>query len=185
MIMIALSGTVGITYGKQWEEMKIPAASVGINVMAQADSFITSTGGLGNYEMTLNVYARDVALTAKTATFMDAFIEEMGETPTYNAGTYDAMYILKEAIERADSVDQDDIVVELEKTDYIGTGGRFVFSSKHDVTWGPGYVTGVGVQWQDGQLKGVWPPSDGSWQGVQYGGIVAYKLPPWVVDYWT
>jgi branched-chain amino acid transport system substrate-binding protein len=189
MIMTALSGPVGITYGKQWEELKIPAASVGINVMAQADSFITSAGGFGNYEMTLNVYARDVNLTEKTAAFMDAFIEEMGETPTYNAGTYDAMYILKEAIGRAGSVEQDDIVVELEKTDYVGTGGHFVFDSKHDVKWGAGYVTALGVQWQDGELKGVWPPANGSWPtggpSVTYEGIVDYKLPPWVIDFWT
>ena len=116
---------------------------------------------------------------------MEAFIEEMGETPTYNAGTYDALYILKGAIERAGSLDQDEIVAELEETDYVGTGGRFVFNDEHDVTWGPGYVTGVGVQWQDGELKGVWPPADGSWNGIQYEGIVDYQLPPWVVEYWT
>ena len=52
MIMTALSGTVGTAYGKAWEELKIPAASVGINVMAQADNFIGSTGGFGNYETT-------------------------------------------------------------------------------------------------------------------------------------
>lgn len=185
MIMTALSGTVGIAYGKQWEELEIPAASVGINVMAQADSFIASTGGLGNYEMTLNVYARGVELTDKTAAFMDAFIDEMGEAPTYNAGTYDALYILKEAIERAESLDENRIVAELEETDYTGTAGRFVFDATHDVTWAPGYVTALGVQWQGGELKGVWPPADGSWYGVTYGGIVDYQLPPWVVDYWT
>jgi branched-chain amino acid transport system substrate-binding protein len=185
MIMTALSGTVGIAYGRTWEELEIPAASVGINVMAQADSFITNTGGFGNYEMTLNVYARDVELTVKTKPFMDAFIAEMGETPTYNAGTYDAVYILKEAIERAGSLDQDEIVTELEATDYIATSGRVVFDAKHDVTWAPGYVTALGVQWQDGELNGVWPPADGSWQGVKYEGIVDYEMPPWVVEYWT
>lgn len=185
MIMTALSGTVGIAYGRTWEELEIPAASVGINVMAQADSFITNTGGFGNYEMTLNVYARDVEFNDKTKPFMDAFIAEMGETPTYNAGTYDAVYVLKEAIERAGSLDQDEIVTEMEKTDYIATSGRLVFDSKHDVTWAPGYVTALGVQWQDGELNGVWPPADGSWQGVKYEGIVDYQLPPWVVEYWT
>ena len=185
MIMTALSGTVGIPYGRTWEELEIPAASVGINVMAQADNFITNTGGFGNYEMTLNVYARNVEFTPKTKPFMDAFIAEMGETPTYNAGTYDAVYVLKEAIERAGSINQDDIVVEMEKTDYIATSGRLVFDSKHDVTWGPGYITGVGVQWQNGQLKGVWPPADGSWLGVKYEGIVDYQMPPWVVEHWT
>ncbi len=185
MIMTALSGTVGIAYGRSWEELEIPAASVGINVMAQADDFITNAGGFGNYETTLNTYARGVEFTEKTAPFMDAFIEETGETPTYNAGTYDAVYILKEAIERAGSLDQDEIVVELEKTDYDGTAGHFVFDASHDVKWGPGYVTAVGVQWQDGELVGIWPPADGSWNAVVYEGIVDYQLPTWVVEYWT
>ena len=185
MIMTALSGPVGIPYARAWEELQIPAASVGINVMAQADDFFVNTGGFGNYEMTLNTFARDVELTEKTSPFIEAFIEETGEMPTYNAGTYDALYILKEAIERADSVDMDDIVVELENTDYNGVAGRFVFDDNHDVTWGPGYVTALGVQWQDGELKGVWPPADGSWNGVAYEGIVDYQLPPWVVEFWT
>ena len=109
----------------------------------------------------------------------------MGETPTYNAGTYDALYILKGAIERAGSLDQGEIVVELEKTDYDATAGHFAFLASHDVKWGPGNVTAVGVQWQNGELKGVWPPADGSWLGVKYEGIVDYQLPPWVVQYWT
>ena len=185
MIMTALSGPVGIPYARAWEELQIPAASVGINVMAQADDFFVNTGGFGNYEMTLNTLARDVALTEKTLPFIEAFIAETGEMPTYNAGTYDALYVLKEAIERADSVDMDDIVVELENTDYNSVAGRIVFDDNHDVTWGPGYVTALGVQWQDGELKGVWPPADGSWNGVAYEGIVDYQMPPWVVEFWT
>ena len=185
MIMTALSGPVGIPYARAWEELQIPAASVGINVMAQADDFFVNTGGFGNYEMTLNTLARDVALTEKTLPFIEAFIAETGEMPTYNAGTYDALYVLKEAIERADSVDMDDIVVELENTDYNSVAGRIVFDDNHDVTWAPGYVTALGVQWQDGELKGVWPPADGSWNGVAYEGIVDYQLPPWVVEFWT
>ena len=185
MIMTALSGPVGIPYARAWEELQIPAASVGINVMAQSDDFFVNTGGFGNYEMTLNSLARDVELTENTLPFIEAFIAETGEMPTYNAGTYDALYILKEAIERADSVDMDDIVVELENTDYNSVAGRVVFDDNHDVTWGPGYVTALGVQWQDGELKGVWPPADGSWNGVAYEGIVDYQLPPWVVEFWT
>jgi branched-chain amino acid transport system substrate-binding protein len=185
MIMTALSGPVGIPYARAWEELEIPAASVGINVMAQADDFFVNTGGFGNYEMTLNTLARDVELTEKTLPFIEAFVEETGEMPTYNAGTYDALYVLKEAIERADSVDMDDIVVELENTDYNSVAGRIVFDDNHDLTWGPGYVTALGVQWQDGELKGVWPPADGSWNGVAYEGIVDYQMPPWVIEFWT
>ena len=75
--------------------------------------------------------------------------------------------------------------MELEGTDRVVTSGRLVFNEMHDVTWGPGYVTALGVQWQNGQLKGVWPPADGSWYGVQYPGIVDYQLPPWVVEFWN
>jgi branched-chain amino acid transport system substrate-binding protein len=185
MIMTALSGTVGIPYARAWEELKIPAASVGINVMAQSDGFFENTSGFGNYETTLNTYARGVEFTDKTKPFMDAFIAQMGETPTYNAGTYDALYILKGAIEAAGSLNRDAIVTELEKTDYDGTAGHFAFDASHDVIWGPGNVTAVGVQWQNGELKGIWPPADGSWYGVKYTGIVDYQLPPWVIEYWT
>ena len=27
----------------------------------------------------------------------------------------------------------------------------------HDMVYGPGYVTGIGSQWQDGHKVGVWP----------------------------
>lgn len=185
MIMTALSGPVGIPYARAWEELQVPAASVGINVMAQADDFFDNTGGFGNYETTLNVYARDVAITDETLPFIEAFVAEKGEMPTYNAGTYDAVYLLKEAIEAVDSLDADELVAELEETDRIGTAGRLVFDEKHDVTWGPGYVTALGVQWQDGELQGIWPPADGSWYGVTYEGIVDYELPSWVVDFWS
>jgi branched-chain amino acid transport system substrate-binding protein len=185
MIMTALSGPVGIPYARAWEELEIPAASVGINVMAQADDFFTNTGGFGDYETTLNIYARNVSITDQTLPFIQAFIAEQGETPTYNAGTYDAVYVLKEALEAAGSLDADDLVVELEGTDRVGTSGRLVFNEMHDVKWAPGYVTALGVQWQDGQLEGVWPPADGSWYEVQYPGIVDYQLPPWVVEFWS
>lgn len=185
MIMTALSGPVGIPYARAWEELQVPAASVGINVMAQADDFFENTGGLGNYETTLNIYARDVAITDETLPFIEAFIEEQGEAPTYNAGTYDAVYLLKDTIEAVGSLDADELVVELENTDYVGTAGRLVFDDKHDVTWGPGFITALGVQWQDGELKGVWPPADGSWNDVVYDGVVNYELPSWVVDFWS
>ena len=185
MIMTALSGPVGIPYARAWEELEVPAASVGINVMAQADDFFTNTGGFGDYETTLNIYARNVSITDQTLPFIQAFIAEQGEIPTYNAGTYDAVYLLKEALEAAGSLDADDLVVELEGTDRVTTAGRLVFDEQHDVTWGSGYVTALGVQWQDGQLKGVWPPADGSWYEVQYSGIVDYQLPPWVVEFWS
>lgn len=188
IILTYLSGPVGIPYAKQWGELKIPAASVGINVEAQKMGFWDATEGKGNYELTMNMYAR-VKQTDKSIPFYDNFVKKVGEFPTYNAATYDAIYILKEAIERAGTQKVDAVVDELEKTDYLGANGRIVFYGKdsdipHDVIWGPGYITALGTQWQDGELKCVWPPIGGAWEGITYEGASKYKLPSWVIEYW-
>lgn len=184
IIYTVVSGPLGVAYTSQWGQSQIPAASVGINVEAQKGDFLEVTGGYGAYETTLNTYAR-VEITDETIDFFDTFVARFGEIPIYTAGTYDALYILKDAIERADSLDSDAVVTALEATDLSGPAGRMVFmgtdkTTPHDVTWGPGYVTGIGVQWQDGELVCVWPyPIQAL--GVVYEGTVPYELPPWVV----
>jgi len=186
-ILTIISGPIGIPYAKGLGELEIPAASVGINVEAQKDGFWDATGGYGNYETTLNTYAKGVAMTEYTVPFFDAFVEKFGETPPYNAGTYDAIYVLKEAIERAGTLDADAVVIELEKTDRIGAGGRIVFTGRdaenpHDLTYGPGYVTGLATQWQDGEMKAIWPMLGvGDWEGITYEGIVMWKIPDRVI----
>jgi branched-chain amino acid transport system substrate-binding protein len=55
----------------------------------------------------------------------------------------------------------------------------------HDLKWGPGYLTSLGVQWQDGKLKAVWPLKWKAAEGVPeitYKGVVSYKIPPWVIE---
>ena len=193
IIMTVLSGPVGVPYATQWGELEIPAASVGINVEAQKLGFWEATGGKGNWETSVNFYA-PVEITPKSIPFFNRFVERFGEFPIYTAGTYEAIYILKEAIERAGTLDADAVVTELKKTDYLGPGGRIVFMGRdtatpHDVTWGPGYVTAVVSQWQDGELATVWPDGraalgDERWVGLRYEGSVDYVLPPWMVEYW-
>jgi branched-chain amino acid transport system substrate-binding protein len=184
IIYTVVSGPLGVAYTSQWGELQIPAASVGINVEAQKGNFLEVTGGFGAYETTLNTYA-PVASSPTTITFYDAFVDKFDTIPVYTAGTYDAILILKDAIERAGSLDADDVIAALEATDMVGPAGRAVFSATdtaqpHDITWGPGFVTGVGVQWQDGELKCVWPDAGGTLDPLVYEGTVPYQLPPWV-----
>ena len=179
IILTVISGPLGIPYAKGLGELEIPVASVGINVEAQADGFWDATGGYGNYETTLNTYAKGVAITEYTIPFFDTFFEKCGQTPTYSAGTYDAIHVLMEAIERAGTLDSDAVVIELEKTDRVGTPGRLVFTANdtpnpHDVTYGPGYVTGLATQWQDGEMKAVWP---WGWNDITYEGTVQWQIP--------
>ncbi len=180
IVFTTFSSSVGLTFAKQWGELKVPAAAVGINVEAQKSGFWAATGGKGEYTLTVNTYGR-VKITDKTIPFYDKYIKEFKEAPNYTAGTYDALYLLKDAIERAGTIKSDKVVAEMEKTDALGAAGREVFDKSHDITWGPKFVTAVGTQWQDGKIECVWPFN---WEGVTYEGSKPYKLPPWVAEHW-
>jgi branched-chain amino acid transport system substrate-binding protein len=186
------SASVGITFPRQAGELKIPAAQVGINVEAQKDGFWEATQGMGNYGMTLNTYAPGVEQNELTAPFMNRYIERFGETPTYTADTYGAIiYSLAPTIEEAETLNSDKIVAILENREFAVPAGRLAFMKDaegrhlHDVKWGPGYITALGVQWQDGEMKGVWP---NRWKAspdapeITYKGIVPYKIAPWVIE---
>jgi branched-chain amino acid transport system substrate-binding protein len=179
IIFTIFSASVGITFARQAGELEIPAAFVGINVESQKDGFWDATQGKGNYAVTLNTFVRGVAYDDLTIPFINKYIEKFGEVPTYTAETYDALYIFKDVIEKAGTLDSDKLVPVIEKTQHVGTGAaKQAFDKTHDVIFGPGYATGLTIQWQDGQMKAWWP---NGWEGVTYKGMVPYKVPPWMI----
>ena len=190
IVFTIFSASVGITFARQAGELKIPAVQVGINVEAQKDGFWQATQGMGNYVMTMNTYARGVEYNELTAPFVDTYVKKFGETPTYNADTYTAIkHTIVPALEKTGTLDADKLVAFLEnEVTKVPSGTAAYFKDAegrplHDLRWGPGYLTSLGVQWQDGELKGVWP---NQWKAtpeapeVTYKGIVPYKIPPWV-----
>jgi branched-chain amino acid transport system substrate-binding protein len=192
LIFTTFSSSVGIPFARQAGELKIPAAQVGINVEAQKDGLWEATQGMGNYVMTMNTYARGVETNDLTAPFVNRYIERFGETPTYTADTYQVIiYNLAPVIEEAETLDADKLVAIIENREYVGPGGKVKYMKDaegrhlHDLTWGPGYLTSLGVQWQDGALKGVWP---NRWKAskdapeITYKGIVPYKVAPWIIQ---
>jgi hypothetical protein len=74
----------------------------------------------------------DIDRTTKTAAFRTAFEEDnSGETPSYTAAyAYDAVYILKEAIERADSFAVADIQATLNQTNHVGAVAKYKFTNE-------------------------------------------------------
>ena len=190
-IFTIFSSSVGITFARQAGELKIPAVQVGINVEAQKDGFWQATQGNGNYVMTMNTYCRGVEYNELTRPFVEEYMRRFGETPTYTADTYAAIkYGLAPTIEMAGTLDADKLVKVLEKRVYKVPSGKVKYMvdekgrQTHDLTWGPGYLTSLGVQWQDGTQRGVWPykwkPAEGVPE-ITYKGIVPYKIPPWVI----
>ena len=190
MIFTIFSASVGITFARQAGELKVPAVQVGINVEAQKDGFWEATKGMGNYVMTLNTYARGVEYNALTKPYMDKYIKRFNETPTYTADTYSQILdALVPSIEAVGSLDADKIVAHLENREYTVPSGKIKYEKDaqgrptHDLTWGAGYLTSLGVQWQDGNLVGVWPNKWVAAPGapeITYKGMVPYKIPPWM-----
>src|SRR5215813_11906635 len=157
MVFTALSGPVGIVVGRQMSERQMHAVAFGINVEAQKDGFWEATAGKGNYVATLDTYA-EVEMTPKMIPFVRAFKERFHKSPTYNAATYDAIDLLKNAIEKAGTADADKLVPILEQMQTVGTAGNLEFTKTHDPVWGIGKSTGIAVQWQNGKKVPFWPP---------------------------
>lgn len=154
---------VGVQPTVQWANQKVPVALAGINAQAGSSAFWKATNGATEGVITTNVAAPGVATTPKTIPFTEEYQKAYGITPAYSAyTTYDAIYVLAAAIERAKSTKADALVSALEQTDYVGTQGRLEFLGQsspftHALRYGPGYVTGVAIQWQDGVQKCIWP----------------------------
>lgn len=165
---------------KQWKSMKVPALMVGfISPMAGQGAWKTfdgKIGGLLNAVFELgNIGSMKYPLATK---FHNAYKKRYGkyiEAGHGPAPSYESVYILKEAIERANSLDSNAIVAALEKTDRKGVMGRITFSSYHQTIYGVDpaeTAAGCFFQWSEkGQRIIVYPPA------LAEGEIT---LPPWM-----
>ena len=168
IVFTMLSGPVGIVVGRQMGERNMKAVAWGINVEAQKDEFWQAAAGKAQYVSTLDTYA-EVEMTPKTIPFVRAFKQRYQKSPTYNAATYDAIMLLKTAIEQAGTTNADKLVPVLEKLEHVGTGSTASWDKRHDLIWAVGKTAGIAVQWQDGKKVPFWPP--------QVKGMQPFKMP--------
>jgi branched-chain amino acid transport system substrate-binding protein len=192
IIFTIFSSLVGIPFARQAGELKIPAVQTGINVEASKDGFWEATQGHGAYVMTSATFCRGVENNENTKAFVEGYYKRYGETPTYTAATYGVIrYGLVPSIEKVGTLDPDAIVAFLENYEHKNADSTIKYMTDmqgrptHDITWGPGYATGIAIQWQDGRQRGVWP---NKWKltpdapAITYKGIVPYTIPPWMIE---
>jgi len=165
---------------KQWYDMKVPALPFGSTLAAaEQPGFWKATEGKGEYTLCNVVNAGNAPSNASdwTMKFFNAYTKRWNVEPEGlgTSSSYMAVYVLKDAIERAKSLDSDKIVAELEKTDLMGVYGRLRFDPKsHQVIPAADPKEGaVGsiLQWQGGKRVVVYPKS------IAMGEI---QLPPWM-----
>ncbi len=162
-VMITGISHVGTQPTVQWKEQQVPIPMFGISSQATNSTFWKDTNGAANGVLYNAVSGPGVAVTPKTLPFVDAFQKKYGNNPSYCGYTaYDEVYMIADAARRAGSTDSDKLVAAMEKTDYVGTIGRIAFLPKgdphvHGLRTGPGYITGLMLQWQDGTQRNMWP----------------------------
>jgi branched-chain amino acid transport system substrate-binding protein len=168
IVFTILSGPVGISVGRQMGERNMKAVAWGINVEGQKEEFWQAAAGKAQFVSTLDTYS-EVEYTPKTIPFVRAYKARFNKAPTYTAATYDAIMILKDAIEKEGTTNADKIVAHIEKSEHVGTGAVATFDKRHDLVWAVGKTSGIAVQWQDGKKVPFWPP--------QVKGMQPFKMP--------
>ncbi|MGA7803569.1 ABC transporter substrate-binding protein [Bradyrhizobium sp.] len=154
---------VGVQPTVQWKNQEVPIPMFGIASQATNSTFGKDTNDAANGVLYQGVSGPGVAVTPKSIPFAEGFKTKFGNYPSYAGYTaYDEVYYIADAVKRGGSTDADKLVDALEKTDWVGTIGRVQFYGKddpftHSIKYGKGLVTGLMLQWQDGQQVAVWP----------------------------
>jgi len=153
---------------KQWKSMRVPALVAGfISPLAGPaawESFDQKIDGAINCIFEIgNIPCKKVP---KSVEFFEKYKQRYGkpiEAGHSPAPAYEMIYILKEAIERAGTLNSDKVVAALEKTDRMGAMGRIRFNDGHQVVYGQDpneTALGCMVQWRKpGKRVIVYPKS--------------------------
>jgi branched-chain amino acid transport system substrate-binding protein len=152
---------------KQARSMRVPALVSGfISPAATGTAWATFKGDI---EGLVNFLFEPGAIplpTPRSRAFTEGYGKMYGEDlknklSGHGPGpSYDSVYVLAKAIERAGSLDADAVVVQLEKTDMEGAVGRVVFNKTHSVPYSDDPKTGgasLAFQWRKGKRVVVFP----------------------------
>jgi len=163
---------------KQWADMEVPALPLGFIGAAEDPGFWNATKGKGAYTVVTLSETGNVPsdLMPQTMKFYNAFKKRWKVAPrsTGCVSAYEALYVLKDAVERAGTLKNDALIASLEQTNLPAVRGTIRFDKNHQIIYGydpKTSVLGCWVQWQDGERACIFPDAAAT-------GTV--KMPPWL-----
>lgn len=160
-ILDACSRVDATTYLKRWAAIDGPPIGA-IPTGAGTERYYQLIGDEGLLVSSVaTLPSPENPLTEKSADWWERYYEAYGDTAYTSGYSYDATYILAEALERADSTDAHSLIAALEDTDYTGVNARWVFGPDHHGLYGPEYRVIPIMQYQEPGPRGfrvVWPP---------------------------
>jgi branched-chain amino acid transport system substrate-binding protein len=152
---------------KQWRSMKIPALMAGfISPLMGSKAWETFGEEIeGSLNIIEEVGPIPVQAYPPATKFYEAYAKRWKEGPQSGHGvgaSYDAVYMLAAAIEKAGTLDPDKVSAAIAATDMVGVVGRLRFDKGHQLIYGGDPKTGgLGVffQWKKGKRVIVYPES--------------------------
>jgi branched-chain amino acid transport system substrate-binding protein len=163
---------------KQWSDMEVPALPLGFIGAAEDPGFWKVTDGKGAYTVVTLSETGNVPnnIMPQTMKFYNNF-EKRWNVPPRSTGcvsAYEALYVLKDAVERAGTLKNEPLIAALEKTNLPAIRGTIRFDQNHQIIYGydpKTSVLGCWVQWQDGERVQIFP------EGAATGTV---QMPPWL-----
>ncbi|MFO7737701.1 MAG: ABC transporter substrate-binding protein [Desulfatiglandaceae bacterium] len=163
---------------KQWADMEVPALPIGFIGAAEDPGFWEATNGKCAYTVVTLSETGNVPSNATPLTmpFYNNFKKRWGVEPrsTGCVSAYEALYVLKDAIERAGTLEDDALISALQKTRLPAVRGTIRFDENHQIVYGydpKDSVLGCWVQWQDGKRVQIFP---------EVAATGKLQMPPWL-----
>lgn len=176
------ASVTGGTAVNQWSRQQPDFGLGGVLVAASNPEFYENNEG-AEYTVTANVGGTPAYRpTEVTTEFIETYKSEFGKLPPDYTGytSYDSVKTWVEAVRRAGTLNEDEVVATIEELSFTGTMGTIEFYPRshkwaHDVKYGSKNVVPPVVQWQESDGKGkqalLWPETEATGK---------YKAPPWV-----
>jgi branched-chain amino acid transport system substrate-binding protein len=173
---VAQGGTIML---KQWTAMRVPSLMTGFVVGACSPRGWDFMGKNINYIIQTEApigCGIPLKKLPKTRAFVEKFNKAYGKGygQWLTSASYESVYVLAGAIERAGTLDPDKLIKEIEKTDYMGVIGKVKFDKNHQVIYGDDpnkTAVCLAYQWLNGKMIPIYPPA------IAEGKVV---LPPWM-----
>lgn len=144
---------------RQAKELSIqPKMIIGAGAGFVLPEFVAQAGDAHKFVASASIWQPDMKYPG-VQDFVKKWTEKYGSAPTYHAASgYSAVYVVKDALERAKSFAPTDIAAALKETDLDIVYGHIKFENFNGYT-NQNKPMGVMAQWIDKKLPTVWPPN--------------------------
>ena len=153
-ILDASSRVSSASYLKRWADLKGPligAVPTGAGTKLYFDEIGPAGTGVASVG---TIPSASNPLTERAATWNRAYTQKFGEPEYSSAYSYDAVFVLRDALQRATSADAAALVKALESADVHGVVGRYQFGADHHPKYGTGFRTINMIQYQLPESEG-------------------------------